>query len=78
MTNDGTITIQLDGKNVLSANYQTLVSGGLGAPWVWPMVGNLYDTSGGAEIKVPDALQEVDARHGPGQSRLLSCQLPPV
>lgn len=53
MTNDGTITIQLDGKNVLSANYQTLVSGGLGAPWVWPMVGNLYDTSGGAEIKVP-------------------------
>jgi D-arabinan exo alpha-(1,3)/(1,5)-arabinofuranosidase (non-reducing end) len=53
VTNDGAITIQLDGKVVLSANYQQLVSGALGAPWVWPLVGNLYDTSGGAQIKVP-------------------------
>jgi hypothetical protein len=53
VTNDGLITIQLDGNVVLSANYKALVSGALGAPWVWPLVGNLYDTSGGAQIKVP-------------------------
>ena len=53
VTNDGVITIQLDGKTVLSTNYQALVSGALGAPWVWPLVGNLYDTSGGAQVKVP-------------------------
>jgi hypothetical protein len=53
VTNDGLITIELDGHVVLSTNYQALVSGALGAPWVWPLVGNLYDTSGGAQIKVP-------------------------
>jgi hypothetical protein len=53
VTVDGVITIQLDGKVVLSTNYQALVSGTLGAPWVWPLVGNLYETSGGAQIKVP-------------------------
>jgi hypothetical protein len=53
VTNDGLITIELDGNVVLSTNYQALVSGALGAPWVWPLVGNLYDTSGGAQIKVP-------------------------
>jgi hypothetical protein len=53
VTNDGAITIELDGKTVVSANYQALVSGSLGAPFVWPLVGNLYDTSGGAQIKVP-------------------------
>jgi hypothetical protein len=53
VTNDGLITIELDGNIVLSTNYQALVSGALGAPWVWPLVGNLYDTSGGAQIKVP-------------------------
>jgi hypothetical protein len=45
VTNDGLITIELDGHVVLSTNYQALVSGALGAPWVWPLVGNLYDTS---------------------------------
>jgi hypothetical protein len=53
VTNDGLITIELDGHVALSTNYQALVSGALGAPWVWPLVGNLYDTSGGAQIKVP-------------------------
>ncbi|MBV9274294.1 MAG: hypothetical protein JO333_10400, partial [Verrucomicrobia bacterium] len=53
VTNDGNITIQLDGKTVLSTNYESLVSGALGAPFVWPLVGNFRDTSGGAEIKVP-------------------------
>jgi hypothetical protein len=53
VTFDGLITIELDGQVVLSTNYQALVSGALGAPWIWPLVGNLYDTSGGAQIKVP-------------------------
>jgi hypothetical protein len=53
VTDDGTITIQLDGQTVVSANYEDLVSGNYGPPFVWPLVGNLYDTSGGAQIKVP-------------------------
>jgi Protein of unknown function (DUF2961) len=53
VTDDGTITIQLDGQTVVSANYEDLVSGTYGPPFVWPLVGNLYDTSGGAQIKVP-------------------------
>jgi hypothetical protein len=53
VTNDGAITIELDGKTVLSAPYEEVVEGRLGAPWVWPFVGNHWDTSGGAQIKVP-------------------------
>jgi hypothetical protein len=45
VTNDGAITIELDGKVVLSAAYEDVVSGKLGAPWVWPLVGNFLDTS---------------------------------
>jgi hypothetical protein len=55
VTNDGAITIQLDGQTVISTSYQALVSGEHGPPFVWPLVGNLYDTSGGAQIKVPMA-----------------------
>jgi hypothetical protein len=58
VTNDGTITIELDGKVVLSAAYEDVVSGKLGAPWVWPLVGNFLDTSGGAQIKVPMPYQK--------------------
>jgi hypothetical protein len=58
VTNDGKITIELDGKIVLSAAYEDVVSGKLGAPWVWPLVGNFMDTSGGAQIKVPMPYQK--------------------
>jgi Protein of unknown function (DUF2961) len=58
VTNDGAITIELDGKIVLSAAYEDVVSGKLGAPWVWPLVGNFLDTSGGAQIKVPMPYQQ--------------------
>jgi hypothetical protein len=34
VTNNGAITIELDGKIVLSAAYEDVVSGKLGAPWV--------------------------------------------
>lgn len=49
----GTIHIELDGQTVLNAPLQDLVSSRVGAPWVWPLVGNGDDTSGGAVIKVP-------------------------
>ncbi len=58
VTNDGAITIELDGTVVLSAAYEDVVSGKLGAPWVWPLVGNFLDTSGGAQIKVPMPYQK--------------------
>jgi len=52
--NTGWITIELDGTKVLDeAPLQDLVDGRLGAPWVWPLVGNGDDTAGGAVIKVP-------------------------
>ncbi|MBV8933434.1 MAG: DUF2961 domain-containing protein [Kutzneria sp.] len=53
VTKTGTITITLDGTTVLSAQLQDVVSGRLGAPFVWPLVGTGADTSGGAVIKVP-------------------------
>jgi hypothetical protein len=57
VTADGTLTIELDGKVVISAPFQNVVSGRLGAPFVWPLVGNGDDTSGGVQIKVPMTYQ---------------------
>jgi hypothetical protein len=49
----GWIKIELDGQTVLDAQLQDVVDGKLGAPFVWPLVGNGDDTAGGAVIKVP-------------------------
>ncbi|WP_208325879.1 DUF2961 domain-containing protein [Amycolatopsis arida] len=49
----GTIRVVLDGVTVLNANLQSLVNGDLGAPFVWPLVTNADQTSGGVTIKVP-------------------------
>ncbi|GAA4005627.1 hypothetical protein GCM10022247_28970 [Allokutzneria multivorans] len=49
----GWIRIELDGSTVLEAPLQDVVDGKLGAPFVWPLVGNREDTSGGVVIKVP-------------------------
>ncbi|GDY29662.1 glycoside hydrolase family 172 protein [Gandjariella thermophila] len=49
----GWIRIELDGETVLNAQLQDVVDGRLGAPFVWPLVGNGDDTAGGAVIKVP-------------------------
>ncbi|GAA4005634.1 hypothetical protein GCM10022247_28990 [Allokutzneria multivorans] len=49
----GWIKIDLDGRTVLNAPLQDVVDGKLGAPFVWPLVGNRDDTSGGVVIKVP-------------------------
>ncbi|WP_431879078.1 glycoside hydrolase family 172 protein [Amycolatopsis sacchari] len=49
----GRITVELDGRTVLSGSLQDIVDGKRGAPFVWPLVGNSADTMGGAVIKVP-------------------------
>jgi hypothetical protein len=53
----GDILIELDGKNVVSGVVQDIVHGSLGPPFVWPMVGDVNDTSGGNVIKVPMTYQ---------------------
>ena len=49
----GNIQVEVDGKIVLEGDVQDIVNGALGAPFVWPLVGNVNDTSGGNVIKVP-------------------------
>lgn len=58
MVNNGRLKIELDGRVVLDQLLQEVVNGKLGAPWVWPLVGNGEDTSGGAVIKVPMPYRE--------------------
>ncbi|WP_242613185.1 glycoside hydrolase family 172 protein [Herbihabitans rhizosphaerae] len=53
MVNTGRIRVEMDGVTVLNAMLQDVVDGKRGAPFVWPLVGNGNDTSGGAVIKVP-------------------------
>jgi hypothetical protein len=52
-TNTGNITIQLDGKTVLHAPLVDVVNGKLGAPFVFPLVANADQSSGGDTILVP-------------------------
>lgn len=49
----GNILIELDGKEVLAGELQSIVNGDMGDPFTWPFVGNTNDTSGGNVIKVP-------------------------
>ena len=49
----GDVKIELDSQTVVHHNVQSLVDGDLGAPFVWPFVGNTNDTNGGNVIKVP-------------------------
>jgi hypothetical protein len=53
VTGTGNITIELDGRVVLNAPLIDVVTGRVGAPFVWPLVGNADDSSGGVVIKVP-------------------------
>ena len=53
VTKTGTITIELDGKQVIHTSLQDLVDGKLGAPFVFPLVANAKETSGGVYIRVP-------------------------
>jgi hypothetical protein len=58
MVNNGRIKIELDGIVVLDQLLQDVVDGKLGAPYVWPLVGNGEDTAGGSVIKVPMPYRE--------------------
>jgi hypothetical protein len=58
MTKTGRIKVELDGVTVLDAPLQDVVDGKLGAPFVWPLVGNGDDTAGGSVIKVPMPYRE--------------------
>lgn len=49
----GTIAIELDGQTVVSASLQDVVNGQLGPPFVYPLVANADQSSGGVYIKVP-------------------------
>ena len=58
MVHNGRITVELDGRKVVDALLQELVDGKVGAPFVWPLVGNGDDTAGGAVVKVPMPYRE--------------------
>ncbi|MFI6823537.1 DUF2961 domain-containing protein [Micromonospora sp. NPDC050187] len=49
----GWIRVELDGVTVVDTSLQRVVDGGLGHPFVWPLVTNADQTSGGVTIKVP-------------------------
>jgi hypothetical protein len=53
VTATGAITVELDGATVVSAPLQALVNGQVGAPFVYPLVANADQSSGGVYIKVP-------------------------
>ncbi|MFD9959870.1 glycoside hydrolase family 172 protein [Amycolatopsis sp. NPDC058986] len=68
MVNNGKLKVELDGRAVLDSSLQDIVDGRLGAPFVWPLVGNGDDTSGGSVIKVPMPYQHsmrVTVQHNP-------------
>ncbi|WP_157979939.1 DUF2961 domain-containing protein [Kribbella monticola] len=49
----GKITVEVDGRTVLDAQLQDVVDGKLGAPFVYPLVANALQTSGGVYLRVP-------------------------
>ncbi|MET0134924.1 MAG: glycoside hydrolase family 172 protein [Kibdelosporangium sp.] len=53
MVNNGRLKVELDDVPVLDHLMEDVVDGKLGAPYVWPLVGNGEDTSGAGVIKVP-------------------------
>ncbi|MFG1905851.1 DUF2961 domain-containing protein [Kribbella sp. NPDC048928] len=53
VTRTGTITVELDGKQVLHGSLQDVVDGKLGAPFSYPLVANGIQSSGGVYLRVP-------------------------
>ncbi|CAM00278.1 glycoside hydrolase family 172 protein [Saccharopolyspora erythraea] len=58
VTGTGNIVIELDGRVVLDRPLIDVVTGRVGGPFQWPLVGNADDASGGAVIKVPMPYRE--------------------
>ncbi|MGH3655289.1 MAG: DUF2961 domain-containing protein, partial [Micromonosporaceae bacterium] len=68
VTRTGTITITLDGENVVNASLQDVVDGKLGAPFAFPLVANADQTSGGVYIRVPMPYRDsmrITVQHNP-------------
>ncbi|WP_255956059.1 DUF2961 domain-containing protein [Streptomyces odontomachi] len=53
VTGTGNIIVELDGTTVLDAPLQDVVNGKQGAPFVYPLVANADQSSGGVYVKVP-------------------------
>ncbi len=53
VTRTGRLRIEVDGRTVVNAPLQSVVNGGLGAPFSFPLVANAAQSSGGVYIKVP-------------------------
>src|SRR5262249_35586957 len=53
VTATGNLTVVLDGQTVLHAPFQDIVDGKLGAPFVYPVVANADQSSGGVYIIAP-------------------------
>ncbi|GAA2332017.1 hypothetical protein GCM10009854_04010 [Saccharopolyspora halophila] len=58
VTATGNIVVELDGRVVLDAPLIDVVSGRVGGPFQWPLVGNPEDAAGGVVIKVPMPYRE--------------------
>lgn len=58
VTKTGSIQIILDGKVVVDAPLQDVVDGKLGAPFIYPLVANADQSSGGVYIKIPMPFKE--------------------
>ncbi|GAA1613724.1 hypothetical protein GCM10009789_79870 [Kribbella sancticallisti] len=58
VTKTGTITVEVDGKKVVDTSLQDVVDGKLGSPFVYPLVANALETSGGVYIRVPMPYQK--------------------
>lgn len=54
----GTITVEVDGKKVVDTSLQDVVDGKLGPPFVYPLVANALETSGGVYLRVPMPYQK--------------------
>ena len=54
----GKLTVEVDGKTVLDAQLQDVVDGKLGAPFVYPLVANALQSSGGVYVRVPMPYQK--------------------
>lgn len=50
---NGRLRVELDGETVIDAPLQEVVDGKLGAPFMWPLVANADQSSGGVYIQVP-------------------------
>ncbi len=68
VTRTGNIRVELDGQTVFDAPLQDVVNGKLGAPFIYPLVANADQSSGGVYIKVPMPYREsmrVTTAHNP-------------